>query len=211
MIASDNVYEKPGINLTYLHCIDDLYKFVINTIDPFSRNNLESKLYNVANIYDVGKLYKTFISITEKNKPRELAIYITGLPVAEALLENFVVNDLSVFMSLSALVILIILFLSIRTPTGIYLPLTAVVMSITWLMGAMLLAGIEVSSGTIAMPSILIAVGSSYVIHYLIRYYEKISGKGARLVKAALLETTESINTAIFLSAITTLAAFISD
>ncbi|OHD67970.1 MAG: hypothetical protein A2W19_06905 [Spirochaetes bacterium RBG_16_49_21] len=211
MIASDNVYEKPGINLTYLDCIDDLYKFVINTIDPFSRNNLESKLYNVANIYDVGKLYKTFISITEKNKPRELAIYITGLPVAEALLENFVVNDLSVFMSLSALVILIILFLSIRTPTGIYLPLTAVVMSITWLMGAMLLAGIEVSSGTIAMPSILIAVGSSYVIHYLIRYYEKISGKGARHVKAALLETTESINTAIFLSAITTLAAFISD
>jgi predicted RND superfamily exporter protein len=211
MIASDDVYEKQGISLTYQDCIDDLYRFVINHMDRFSRNNLESKLYNVPNIYDVGKIYKIFNAITEKDKPKDLTVYIAGLPVAEALLEHFVVSDLSIFMLLSILVILFILFLSIRTPTGIYLPLTTVVVSIIWLMGAMLLAGIEVSSGTIAMPCILIAVGSSYVIHYLMRYYEKISGKPSYDPKAALLETTNSIDTAIFLSAITTLAAFISD
>ena len=115
------------------------------------------------------------------------------------------------FMTLSAVIILIILFLTIRTPTGIYLPLVTVVISIVWLMGGMLMVGIDVSSGTMAMPCVLIAVGSSYVIHYLIRYYEKSAGKRKRSVKAVLLDTTDSIDTAIFLSAITTMAAFMSD
>lgn len=211
MIENDRVYEKPDVDITYQDCIDDLYRFVISHMDPFSRNNLESKLYNVPNIYDVGKIYGIFNDIAEKNKPANMAIYIAGMPVAEALLEEFVVNDLSIFMTLSAVVILLILFLTIRTPTGIYLPLTAVVISIIWLMGGMLMAGIDFSSGTMAMPSILIAVGSSYVIHYLIRYYEKVAGKPDADVKAVLLETTDSIDTAIFLSAITTIAAFISD
>lgn len=211
MIENDAAYEKPDVEITYQDCIDDLYKFVIKNMDPFSRNNLEARLFNVANIYDVGKIYKIFNTITEKHKPADLAIYIAGMPVAEALLEEFVVNDLSIFMTLSALVILLILFLTIRTPTGIYLPLTAVVISIVWLMGGMLMAGIDFSSGTMAMPCILIAVGSSYVIHYLIRYYEKVAGKTMADVKAVLIETTDSIDAAIFLSAITTMAAFISD
>ncbi len=211
MIENDRVYEKPDVDITYQDCIDDLYRFVISHMDPFSRNNLESKLYNVPNIYDVGKIYGIFNAIAEKKKPGEMTIYVAGMPVAEALLEEFVVNDLSIFMTLSAVVILLILFLTIRTPTGIYLPLTAVVISIVWLMGGMLMAGIDFSSGTMAMPSILIAVGSSYVIHYLIRYYEKVAGRPDADVKTVLVETTDSIDTAIFLSAITTMAAFISD
>ena len=211
MIENDAAYEKPDVDLTYLDCIDDLYKFVIQNLDPYSKNNLESKLYNVSSIYDVGQIYEIFNTITEKDKPAGLNIYIAGMPVAEALLMEFVTNDLSIFMTLATFVILLILFLTIRTPTGIYLPLTAVVISIIWLMGGMLMAGIDFSSGTMAMPCILIAVGSSYVIHYLIRYYEKIAGKTAADVKTVLLETTDSIDTAIFLSAITTMAAFISD
>ncbi len=211
MIENDATYEKPDVEITYQDCIDDLYRFVIKNMDPFSRNNLESKLYNVANIYDVGKIYEIFNTIAEKNKPKDLTIYIAGMPVAEALLQEFVTNDMSIFMTLSAVVILLILFLTIRTPTGIYLPLTAVIISIVWLMGGMLMAGIDFSSGTMVMPCVLIAVGSSYVIHYLIRYYEKIAGRSAADVKAVLVETTDSIDTAIFLSAITTMAAFISD
>ncbi len=211
MIATDQVYEKPDVNLTYQDCIDDLYKFVIETIDPYSRNNLESKLYNVPNIYDVGYLYKIFNKITEENKPANLKIYIAGMPVAEALLEEFVSNDMSVFMTLCILIIFLILFLTIRTPTGIYLPLVTVTMSIIWLIGGMLMFGIEISSGTMAMPSILIAVGSSYVIHFLVRYYEKVAGKTRDQVKEVLIETADSIDTAIVLSAITTMAAFISN
>ena len=48
MIENDAIYEKPDINLTYQDCIDDMYSFVIDNMDPFSRNNLEAKLYNVA-------------------------------------------------------------------------------------------------------------------------------------------------------------------
>ncbi len=211
IIENDATYEKPDVEVTYQDCIDDLYRFVIRNMDPFSRNNLEGRLYNVANIYDVAKIYEIFNTITEKKKPQDLTIYIAGMPVAEALLQEFVTNDMSIFMTLTALVILLILFLTIRTPTGIYLPLTAVLISIIWLIGGMLMAGIDLSSGTMVMPCVLIALGSSYVIHYLIRYYEKIAGKTMADVKAVLVETTDSIDTAIFLSAITTMAAFISD
>ncbi|MBN2158204.1 MAG: MMPL family transporter [Spirochaetes bacterium] len=211
MIENDAAYEKPDVEFTYQDCIEDLYKFVIQKMDPFSRNNLESRLFNVADIYDVGKIYEIFNTITEKQKPQELKIYIAGMPVAEALLQEFIMSDLAIFMTLAAVMILVILFMTIRTPTGIYLPLTNVVISIVWLMGGMLMSGIDFSSGTMAMPCILIAVGSSYVIHYLIRYYEKIAGRGVGDVKTVLIETTDSIDTAIFLSAITTMAAFISD
>jgi predicted RND superfamily exporter protein len=211
MIENDAVYERPDMNLTYQDCIDDMYLFVIDNMDRYSRNNLESKLYYVPNIYDVTRLYQIFIDITNKEKPQDLNIYIAGLPVAEAHLEQFVINDLSIFMTLSAVMILVILFLTIRTPTGIYLPLVTVVISIIWLMGGMLMFGIDVSSGTIAMPCVLIAVGTSYVIHYLVRYYEKAAEGGAKSVKDLLLETSDSIDTAVFLSAITTMAAFMSD
>jgi uncharacterized protein len=211
MIENDAAYEKPGISITYQDCVDDLYKFVINHIDPFSRNNLESKLYNVSNIYDVGHIYKIFNMIADKGKPAGLKIYIAGMPVAEALLEEFVMNDMSIFMTLCTVVILLILFLTIRTPTGMYLPLVTTTISIIWLMGGMLMVGIDFSSGTMAMPSILIAVGSSYVIHYLIRYYEKIAGKSRGEISSVLIDTTDSIDTAITLSAITTMAAFISN
>jgi hypothetical protein len=211
MIENDAVYEKPDMNLTYQDCIDDLYSFVIDHMDRYSRNNLEAKLYYVPNIYDVSRLYQIFIDITNKGKPQDLNIHIAGLPIAEAHLEKFVVNDLSVYMTLSAVMILIILFLTIRTPTGIYLPLVTVIISIVWLMGGMLMFGIDVSSGTIAMPCVLIAVGTSYVIHYLVRYYEKSAERGNKSVRELLLDTTDSIDTAIFLSAITTMAAFMSD
>ncbi|MBN2078080.1 MAG: MMPL family transporter [Spirochaetes bacterium] len=210
MIEKDEIYERSDVDITYQDLIDDIYAFVIDHMDRFSRNNLESKLYNVTNIYDVGYLYKLFIEISEKNKPSDLTIYIAGRPIAEALLEEFVVNDMSIFMTITTLVILLILFLSIRTTTGMFLPLATVVISITCLMGGMLMAGIEFSSGTIAMPSILIAVGSSYVIHYLIRYYEKAAAAGGKSVKEALIETTDSIDVAINLSAVTTITAFLS-
>ena len=101
--------------ITYQDCIDDLYRFVIRTHGPLqSRNNLEGRLYNVANIYDVGKIYEIFNTIAEKNKPADLTIYIAGMPVAEALLQEFVINDMSIFMTLSAVVILLILFLTIQ-------------------------------------------------------------------------------------------------
>jgi hypothetical protein len=87
MIESDAIYEKQDINITYQDLVDDLYRFVIETIDPFSKNNLESKLYNVTNIYDVGHIYKIFNQLSEKDRPANLKIYIAGMPVAEALLE----------------------------------------------------------------------------------------------------------------------------
>ncbi len=211
MMESDSIYEKPDISITYQDFIDDLYRFIIENIDPFSRNNLESKFYNVTNIYDVGHIYKLFNKLSAENKPKDIKIYIAGMPVAEAILEEFVTNDLSLFMSICIALIFIILFLTIRTPTGIYLPLTTVVISIIWLMGGMLMMGIEISSGTMAMPSILIANASSYVIHFLVRYYEKIEGKTRAQVKPVLIDTADSIDTAITLSALTTMAAFLSN
>ncbi len=209
-INSDELYQLEDTTLTYQDIHDDLYDFVIDHLDKFSRNNLESKIYSLKDVYDVQLMYDKFKKVTTTEKPENVTIYIAGMPVAEALLEEFVVDDMSIFLTITIIIIAVILFLGFGTKRGIILPLASVMIGTIWIMGLMLLYGLEFNSGTITIPSIIIAVGSAYIIHYLSRYYEEILDHNYTDVKEALIETTDNIQVAINLAAVTTISAFLS-
>jgi hypothetical protein len=211
MIENDNLYVIEGVDRTYEDLIDKQYSFIINNLDIFSRNNLESRLYNVKDIYDVGNLYKIMMNITREDKPENIKSYIAGRPIAEALIEEYVINDMTIFLSLTIIVMIIILYVSFRTFVGIFLPLLTSIIAAIWVMGAMLLLDIPFSSGTIAMPSIIIALGISDIIYYLSRYYEVTIHFGIRNVKEAILESTDHVWVAVTLSELTCMTAFLSN
>ncbi len=209
-IETDYIYENIDNQKTYDDVIDEIYAFTTESLDVFSRNNLKSKIYSIDNIYDTGVLYNRLSDLASKDKPEDISIYIAGRPVAEALIEKYVVNDMSIFMIFTSLIIIFILYFGFRSKRGVILPLTAVVISIIWVMALMLLYGLKITSGTITLPTILLAIGSAYVIHYLTRYYEETLKNGSQDKMDVIINTTKSIHVAINLTAITTISAFLS-
>jgi predicted RND superfamily exporter protein len=210
MIESDEIYESEKSNLHYEDTIDEMYNFMVSAIDRFSNDNLELRLYDINNIHDTGALYDRLLEITAEGRPANIKTYIAGSPIAETLIERFVINDMSLFLNLTILVIIAILYFSFRSSRGVLLPLGAVGITVVWVMGMMMLSGQKLTSGTIPMPTILIAVGSAYIIHYISRYLEETIENGTVDIKQAVLQTADKVQLAINLAAITTISAFMS-
>jgi predicted RND superfamily exporter protein len=117
-------------------------------------------------------------------------------------------RELLVFMSISALLVMIFLWLTFRNAWGVILPITVVLLSIVWTIGIMTLTGKAIDIMVILMPCILFVVGMSDVIHIASQFYEKIEeGLGPEdAIRAALNE----VGFATFLTCASTMVAFLT-
>ncbi len=208
MIERNEIYEITGSRETYENIINIIYEFMLSEIDVFSKDNLESKVYDLDNIYEVYPIYNKIKDITEKDKTEDIKVYIAGNPVTQAMVGNLVQSDLIIFIVASISIIILILFLSFRTLRGVLIPLSTVLITTIWILGFMLLIGQKLTSTTIALPVMLIAIGSAYCIHYLTRYYEDITNHHDKSL--SILETTKHINIPIIMAGITTIGGFAS-
>ncbi|GAB6393484.1 MAG: mmpl family/antibiotic transporter [Treponematales bacterium] len=140
-------------------------------------------------------------------------IYVTGLPVISATINEAVRADLLLLVPLVLIVVLCILFFSFRRLTAVALPLLTVVISAVWSMGAMPLFGVKLSVVSTVLPVILVAVGSAYGIHVITHYLEEASEQreldyeAHRLLVIAVIR---KIGKAVFLAALTTFVGFSS-
>ncbi|MCL2833483.1 MAG: MMPL family transporter [Treponema sp.] len=140
-------------------------------------------------------------------------VYVTGIPIISATINEAMRSDLITMIPIVILVVLLILFFSFRNITAVILPLIAVAVAVIWSVGAMPLVGIKLSVVSSVLPVILVAVGSSYGIHIVLRYLEGTRGI-AEMSRAEnrvlVLSILGEIGRAVFLAAITTIAGFIS-
>jgi len=140
-------------------------------------------------------------------------VYVTGLPVISATINEAMKTDLVVMIPLVAIVVLFVLFFSFRRFTPVILPLISVLAAAVWSMGAMPLFGVKLSVISTVLPVILVAVGSAYGIHIVTHYLGAVKGKdemSREEHKALILTLLRKIGKAVFLAAVTTLAGFIS-
>lgn len=140
-------------------------------------------------------------------------IYVAGMPVFSAVVNEAMSADLKVLIPLVVVVVLVVLFLSFRRIGGIVLPILTVVVAGIWSIGAMALFGVRLSIISTVLPVILAAVGSAYGIHVVSRYYDETAGKRnlseaehKRIIFAAM----RKIGQPVFLAALTTFAGFVS-
>ncbi len=137
-------------------------------------------------------------------------VYVTGMPVFSAVVNEATAADLRVLIPLVSVVVLLVLFLSFRKIGGIVLPLLTVAISAIWAIGAMALLGVKLSIISTVLPVILVAVGSAYGIHVVSHYYDEIAGRDLddeahrRLIYAVL----RKIGRPVLLAALTTFAGF---
>ena len=140
------------------------------------------------------------------------SVYVTGMPVIAATVNEAMNADLILLVPLVILVVLAVLFFSFRGVAPVVLPLLTVVVAAVWSVGAMPLFGIKLSVISTVLPVILVAVGSAYGIHVITHY---LNGRGAAEMsrdehRALVLEIVRKIRKPVFLAALTTFAAFVS-
>jgi predicted RND superfamily exporter protein len=139
-------------------------------------------------------------------------VYVAGQPIISMTLTQSMRSDLVVLIPLVIIVVLALLFLSLRRGTFVTLTLLTVVIAVVWAVGAMPLLGVKLSILSSVLPVILIAVGSAYGIHVVTHYAQDT---GNRLLtrdehRALVLSLVQKLIKPVFLAALTTFAGFAS-
>ncbi len=144
--------------------------------------------------------------VDRENRPERL--YYTGLPYFKTHLAKSMREDLTRFVPLTLLFIVAILFVSFRSLRGVLLPTLTVVVSLTWTLGIMALAGSRLSLGSIALPPLLLVLGTMYSLHVVAEYYEL--AQPGRSASEVVLETLQKTGAPVFITALTTILGFLS-
>ena len=140
------------------------------------------------------------------------AVYVTGMPVIIASINEEMTSDLKLLIPLVVVVVLTVLYFSFRKLTRVILPLLTVVIAVIWSVGAMPLFGIKLSVISTVLPVILVAVGSAYGIHVVTHY---LTDRGERELNSdehrqLVLAVLRKIIKPVFLAALTTFVGFFS-
>ena len=152
-------------------------------------------------------------SLAHEMFPKGTTVYVTGIPVFSATINEAIRKDLVLLIPLVILVVLLVLFFSFRALVAIVLPLVTVLIATIWSIGAMPLFGVRLSVLSTVLPVILVAVGSAYGIHVVTHYLDDTRNAGP-LSKTAhrdlVFALLRKIGKPVFLAALTTFVGFVS-
>jgi predicted RND superfamily exporter protein len=137
-----------------------------------------------------------------------ISVEATGDSVISVELNEVTTESNQIIMPLIFIVILTVLFISFRKISYIFLPLFALLISIIWLFGTMVLLGIPFTVMSVALFPLLMGLGVDYSVHLSHNYRIELS-KGRTPGEAIKISVLE-IGTAMFLAMITTVIAFLS-
>ena len=146
-----------------------------------------------------------------------LKVIFFGDPVVSANMREFILSDLIRLIPLVSIVVLLTLFVSLKTLDGTILPLITVLLSTACTCGLMAIFKFSFTIVSSVIPVALIACGSAYGIHILTHYYialdEEVK-KGTVITKEihkqVILRGVGDCKVAVFLAAVTTVIGFIS-
>ncbi|AEX86407.1 putative RND superfamily exporter [Marinitoga piezophila KA3] len=134
--------------------------------------------------------------------------YIFGTAIANREIEEIVKDNLLKLIPIVLILVMAVLYFSYKNIAGVLLPIISVLLADIWTVGIMELLGIDFNITTSAVPIAVVGIGTAYSIHIISKYYEELH-KGISAEKA-VNETLKHVGTAVVLSALTTIAGFLS-
>lgn len=150
--------------------------------------------------FDGGKVYDAVKDLANSYAKPEKT-YITGAPILVEDVQRGISSDSRRFIAIAIVLIFIGFFICFRRLSGVLLPVAMVITSIVWTMGIMGYLGLPITVVSNALPVIMIAVASSYGIHFMNTYYHlaaKIEGR-----KALATATLQKIGMPILITGLT--------
>ncbi len=141
-------------------------------------------------------------------------LWVAGVPLMDAKGVSSMVSDMSLFSPIAATLCFLVFFGAFRSFWGALLPMLALGMGLVWTIGLMAFINKPFNIATVTMPTVLMAVGSSYLFHVLNQYRVSMSALDLKASAPAQTEVWldgwQFILPAVFVSGTTTIAGFAS-
>ncbi len=163
---------------------------------------IESEEFSLEFYHELVKLAKSYEGQEQ--------IYIAGRPIIEGTLAYLGPRDMKKMVPIVLLVIILVLFLVLRSFKGTFLVLSVVLFSVIWTFGIMTLFNIPIYAISTMIPVMLIAIGVADGIH-LINDLMLNSGKHKKHDKlSAIKHMLVSMWKPVVMTSVTTAVGFIS-
>lgn len=116
--------------------------------------------------------------------------------------------EMSLFVSLGALLVVVFLFIAFRSIWGILVPQIVILGSLIWLVGGMSSLDQPINIILVTIPSIMFVVSMSDVIHLVSRYLDSL--RDGKNKFDAIMQAVNEVGLATLLTSITTAIGFFS-
>ncbi len=209
------VFEKDNISLTQQE-YDSLYNKIIKLrfYDNFlfsSEKNIhllliwieEHVLNSAERISCVLNIRDHIYSFAEEN---DIKVHFSGLPYIRTMISLKIRQELTLFLILSAIVSMLILFFFFRSFRAVILPIVIVGIGVLWSLGLMVIMGYKITVLTGILPPILIIIGIENCVYLLTHYHIEIIKHGG--IGRALARVIQRVGYATLLTNVTTAVGF---
>jgi predicted RND superfamily exporter protein len=134
--------------------------------------------------------------------------HIGGRIVGHVYFTDLTSSELMLFVAASVLLIVLFLFLTFRSWYGILIPFAVVAMTVIFVIGLMGETDKDLNIVLNVLPTILMVVGISGVVHFLSKYIQELR-KGSEKIDA-LKKAYKEVGFALFFTSLTTIVGFAS-
>ena len=134
--------------------------------------------------------------------------YFSGMPSMGKDTQELMVRQTGILFLLALLFIMLILYVTFRRISDVFLLMFVIVVGIVWVIGLMGWIGIAYTSMSVAIMPLMLGINMAYIIHILSRYYEERETGGDVFFSATT--SVKTVGVAVFLTAITTVFGFMS-
>ncbi|MEW5825568.1 MAG: MMPL family transporter [Candidatus Bipolaricaulota bacterium] len=156
---------------------------------------------------DDSAVYSQLMQVVGEQENAD-SIFVAGGPAVNAEMTSSMKSDLVRLTPFVVLVLAAVLYLSLRTLSGVLLPLAVVLITVIWTAGLMAWLGIPMAMISTTLPVMLIAIGVADAIHILTDYRASLRSGEAK--RSAIRLVVRHIGMAIVLTSVTTLVGFLS-
>lgn len=154
----------------------------------------------VALIDDIEKKADAF------GQKHDIRVHYSGLPYIRTITSEKIKNELNFFIILAILIASVALFLFFRSVKAVIFPMLVVIISVTWVMGTIVLLGYKITILTGILPPLLIIIGVENAIFLLNKYHYEYRIHGNKI--KALSRMVQRVGNATFLTNLTTAVGF---
>lgn len=97
-------------------------------------------------------------------------VFLSGIAIVDARGIKSMLRDMLVLSPIAAALCFVVFLLAFRSLWGALLPMAALIIGLIWTIGLMSLLGRPFTLATLPLPTMLMAVGGSYIFHVLNQY-----------------------------------------
>jgi predicted RND superfamily exporter protein len=140
----------------------------------------------------------------------DLELWVSGVPHVKTFLSESLLRELGWMLPLILVLIAGVLWISSRTLRGVVIPLVTVLLALLWTLGALGWLGQQLNLVTIMVPALILVLGFTYALHLTTEYDAEVGRPGAPAPREAMRHALEALWVAIVVTAVTTVAGFVS-